>query len=115
LDFLRAARQEPVRHNGYTVHVEDSLQAPLDGRLRHSVGTLLRCGERTLLLDLARVSRIDAAGVGELVRAHNMAVAMNGEVRIVRATGRVRVILERVGLLALLEPCHSADLSLAHM
>ena len=49
-------------------------------------------------MDLTRVSMIDAAGVGELVRAYNMTVAANGVLQVVHATGWVRQILERVGL-----------------
>jgi anti-anti-sigma factor len=62
------------------------------------VRTLLRRGERRIVLDLAGVSRIDAAGIGELVRAYNIAIASNGALRIVNTTPRVREMLERVGL-----------------
>jgi anti-anti-sigma factor len=59
---------------------------------------LLRRGERAIVLDLARVSSIDAAGIGELVRAYNITAAMDGELRIMHATKRVRELLERAGL-----------------
>jgi anti-anti-sigma factor len=87
----------------HTLYVGDSLRTPLDRALRHSVRALLRSGWRHIVLDLARVSAVDAAGIGELVRAYNMTAALNGALRIVHATTRVRVILERVGLLDLLE------------
>jgi anti-anti-sigma factor len=74
----------------------------MDGDLRHRVRALLRRGERSLVLDLARVSRIDAAGVGELVRAYNMTLAANGVLRTVHANGWVREILSRVGLFEIL-------------
>jgi anti-anti-sigma factor len=70
--------------------------------LRHDVHTLLRRGERRIVLDLSAVSRIDAAGVGELIRTFNMATATNGAVRIVNATARVREMLERAHLFDLL-------------
>lgn len=54
------------------------------------------------MLDLAQVSRIDAAGVGELVRVYNMAAAAHGTLRIVHATPWVRSILERTGVFDLL-------------
>jgi anti-anti-sigma factor len=91
------------RANAATVYVEDSLRTPLGRCLRHHVRALLRGGEQTIVVDLARVSRIDAAGVGELVRAYNMAVAMNGTLRIERVTTRVRAVIERVGLACLFE------------
>jgi anti-anti-sigma factor len=59
-------------------------------------------GERDIVLDLARVSKIDAAGVGELVRAYNMSRAADGALRIVHATQWVREVLERVQLFELL-------------
>jgi anti-anti-sigma factor len=66
--------------------------------LRHGVKVLLRSGQRRIVLDIARVSKIDAAGVGELVRAYNMARAVNGTVHVENATAWVREVIERVGL-----------------
>jgi anti-anti-sigma factor len=85
-----------------TVHIEGALRVPVSRDLRRNVRTLLRRGERTIVVDLARVSRIDAAGIGELVRAYNMAGAVDGLLRIVDATEWVREILTRVGLFEVL-------------
>jgi anti-anti-sigma factor len=82
----------------HILHVEDHLRAPVNSALRHDVHALLRRGERRLELDLAAVQRIDAAGVGELIRTLNMTVAVNGALRIVNASGRVREMLERARL-----------------
>jgi anti-anti-sigma factor len=92
----------PSSQNLRIVHIEGPLRAPLNRKLRHRVRALLRHGERSIVLDLARVSRIDAAGLGELVRVYNMTTAANGILRIVHATAWVGEILERVGLLDLL-------------
>jgi len=70
--------------------------------VRHKVQALLHRGDRTILLSLARVSDIDAAGVGELVRAYNMTVAANGFLRITQISGKARQLLDQVGLLDLL-------------
>jgi anti-anti-sigma factor len=103
----RASRSEQpganvrwLRSSGaITVPLEDSLRSPLlTGDLQNTVRALLLRGERDIVLDLARVTRIDAAGVGELVRAYNMTAAADGALRIVHATKWVREILERVGL-----------------
>jgi anti-anti-sigma regulatory factor len=63
------------------------------------------------VLDLAGVPGIDAAGVGELVRAYNVARAGNGALRIANTNRRVRAILERVGLFERLnaEPTDGQD------
>ena len=61
-----------------TVYLQGALRAPLDGELRRTVRGLLRRGDRLIVLDLAGVRRIDAAGVGELVRAYNMPCVQRG-------------------------------------
>jgi anti-anti-sigma factor len=86
----------------HVVHVEGPLRTPVSRVLRHDVSTLLLRGERRIILDLSAVSRIDAAGVGELIRTFNMTTAANGGLRIVNATGRVRELLDRAQLFGLL-------------
>jgi anti-anti-sigma factor len=92
----------PWPKDAYVVNVDDRLRMPLNRELRHRVRAVLRGGERTVVLNLAGVSSLDAAGVGELVRAYNMALAVNARVTIVHAGGAVSEILERVGLFGLL-------------
>ena len=75
---------------------------PVEGELRHIVRALLRRGERFIVLDLALVSNVDAAGVSELVRTYNMVGAAQGVLQIVHATPWVRQVLERVGLFGIL-------------
>jgi anti-anti-sigma factor len=84
------------------IQVQGSLRVPIDEELRHNVRTLLCRGERSIVLDLGRVSAIDAAGVGQLVRAYNLARAVNGTLRIKHAAPRVRKMLHRAGLFDLL-------------
>ena len=61
-----------------TVRIEGPLRMPASRSLRHDVHALLRRGERLIVLDLSGVSRIDAGGVGELIRTFNMTAAMSG-------------------------------------
>ncbi len=75
---------------------------PVSRSLRHNVRALLRRGERRIVVDLSAVSRIDASGVGELIRTFNMTTATNGGLRIVNATAWVREMLERAHLFDLL-------------
>lgn len=86
----------------HIVYVNDHLRMPVNRAFRHTVCDLLRRGERRIVVDLAAVSKIDAAGIGELIRAFNMTVAVNGALRVVNATVWVREMLERAGLLELL-------------
>jgi anti-anti-sigma factor len=82
--------------------VDGHLCFPHTRGLGRRVCALLRAGERAIVLDLGRVARIDAAGIGELVRAYNMTTAVDGELQIVHATTRVREMLELAGLYAVL-------------
>jgi anti-anti-sigma factor len=84
------------------LHVTGDLRAPVNEELRRSVHALVRRGERIIELDLSRVSRIDAAGIGELVRVYNMAAAVHRAVRITHATAWVQQILDLVGLFHIL-------------
>jgi anti-anti-sigma factor len=99
----------PRSHHISVVCVEGPLRFPISGVVRHRVRALLRRGARRIVLDLARVSKIDAAGVGELVRAYNMTIAVNGVLQIVHATPWVRDILERVHLFDILSSDRESD------
>ena len=90
------------RRSSCVVAVEGPLRVPVNRALRDNVRALLRRGERTIVLDLAEVTRIDAAGVGELVRAFNLTAAVNGRLRITNASPWVREVLERAGVFDLL-------------
>jgi anti-anti-sigma factor len=85
-----------------TLYLDGQFRAPVTGELRHQILALLRRGERAIVLDLSGVSGIDAAGVGQLVRAYNVTNAVNGRLRIVHVPRRVREVLERAGLFSLL-------------
>ena len=95
------ATAAPLTQDVAVLYVDHPLCAPLTGELRHRVHSLLRRGARTVVLDLAAVARIDAAGVGQLVRAYNVAVAAECVLRLAHTPARVREILERVGLFSL--------------
>src|SRR4051794_519379 len=97
----------------HIVHVEGALRTPVSRVLRHNVNTLLLRGEHRIILDLSAVSRIDAGGVGELLRSFNMATAANGALQIVNATGRVRELLDRAQVFGLLSGERGVEQQLA--
>jgi anti-sigma B factor antagonist len=90
------------RKSSSIVPVEGPLRVPISRALDDDIRPLLRQGERVIVLDLAQVTRIDAAGVGELVRAFNLTAAANGRLRITNASPWVRKVLDRAGVLDLL-------------
>ena len=94
--------QEPQSSRLRVLYIEGPLRFPVSAELRSRVRALLRRGERRIVLNLARVSSIDAAGIGELVRVYNITAATNGSLRIAEPTPWVRYVLQLVGLLDLL-------------
>src|SRR5262245_58186547 len=79
-----------------------AIGTPADGEVLRRVEGLLSRGTRRIVLNLARVSRLDAAGLGQLVQASNLARAAKADLRIVEAADRVWTLLERTGLLNVL-------------
>jgi anti-anti-sigma factor len=84
------------------LHVTGTLRSPADAVLCPKVQELLRRGERRVLLDLSGVSDIDAAGVGELIRAFDVAFGAGGALEIAAVSPRVHRVLETTGVLSLL-------------
>ena len=89
------------------ISLHGPFRAPVTRELRHRILAQLRRGERIVILDLSHVSSIDAAGVGQLVRAYNVTHASRGTLRIVHTTRWVRELLERAGLFRLLSPART--------
>jgi anti-anti-sigma factor len=84
------------------LRVAGPLYAPACARLASDVRALLNTARRLILLNLAGVTAIDAGGVGALVHVYNMATAADAVLRITNASGDVRDLLTRVGILDLL-------------
>jgi anti-anti-sigma factor len=84
------------------VPVEGTLRAPATAKLRRRVEALVGRGERQVVLDLADLSDIDAAGIGELVRAFNAMKAAGGVLQISHPSRHVRKLLQVTGVLGLL-------------
>ena len=57
------------------VALEGTLRAPHTAELTRRIQALLDRGERRIVVSLSDLTDIDAAGVGELVRAYNLATA----------------------------------------
>ena len=93
------------------LEVEGTLRVPLDCRLSERVYSLLLDGERRILLDLGRLSDLDAGGVGELVHAFNTTNAAGGVLWIEHANKRVRHLLDVAGVLQLMigDTAHSSN------
>jgi anti-sigma B factor antagonist len=95
-----------------TVRVIGQLRAPGTGALGRVVASLLQDGERHILLDLAALTDLDAAGIGELVEVSKMTTSAGGTLQVSHARPSVRRLLGGVGLLAILEGSGSQDTTL---
>ena len=94
-------RRAVIRLNG-------SLLAPIRLDLSQTIAALIRRGERQVVLDLRGLDDVDAAGVGELVRAFNMTTAAGGALRVAHANRHVRRLLRTAGVFTLLAGCVEA-------
>ena len=95
---IRRSRGGPA-----VVRVDGPLRAPMNGSVRRQVQALLGQGQLRIVLSLAGVTDVDAAGIEELVQVYNATHAAGGALRIAHARERVRELLRRVALLDLLE------------
>jgi len=68
-------------------------------RLRDSMEPLIRRGELRCVLDLGAVSYVDAAGIGELVRAGRRVRGHGGRLVLAAVPERVRRVLEMTAVL----------------
>jgi anti-anti-sigma factor len=84
------------------LHLEGALYAPVNRDLRRRVEDLLGQGRRCILLDLANVTELDAAGLGELVGVYTLAEASKGELWIRNCTAKIRTLLDLAGLFEIL-------------
>ena len=65
-----------------------------DVQLREAVVELLDKGDKSILLNLERVSYMDSAGIGELVACYKRAKERDGVVKLVNPTGKVYDLLQ---------------------
>ena len=80
----------------------NTLRTPVDLTLRRTVALLLRHGERCVILDLERLDRLDAGGIGELMVLSTSTRSAGGALHIARPRPRIQRLLEVTGVLEVL-------------
>jgi len=70
-----------------------------DERVKERVNSLVNQGRRKIALNLADVSYIDSAGLGELVRAYTTLRRQGGSFRLLNLNRRITNLLSVTGLL----------------
>jgi len=79
-----------------------------DAMLRDKVRGVLQQGRRKLVIDLAGVSSVDSAGLGELVQAYVSTKNKGGSLKLVRLPKRVRDLLTITKLITVFE-CYDQE------
>ena len=74
-----------------------------DQLLRKIINELLAASWPKILLNLSEVSKIDSAGIGELVAGIKLAERFDSKVKLLHVRGQIRDILELSQILPLLE------------
>ena len=89
------AREE---HGVTVLDIDGALRLDNCDLLRSQLNQLLNAGKKSIVLDLARLRHIDAAGLGLLVRSCIGARATGGELKLAKPSGQVRRVLESTRL-----------------
>jgi anti-sigma B factor antagonist len=95
-----------VRHSGDVVIVDlrgDLVAEDGDDLFREIVDELVAEGWRKILLNLARIKRMDSAGVGELVASWKLANEFGASIKLLRPGDRIKHTLHLSQILPLLE------------
>ena len=82
---------------------EITLKKRGDALLHEKVRSLVQQGHMKLLIDLAAVSFVDSAGLGELVQAHSITRNGGGSLRLCSPTKRLHDLLIVTDLVKLFE------------
>ncbi len=96
-----------------TIAMEHSLAIECGDALHRTVLDLLDDGRRALIVDLVGVSRLDAAGIGQLVRAFTAVRERGGALKVVVRCDQIRELLDRTKLTTIVPTFSSVDLALA--
>jgi len=64
-----------------------------DVQVKDKVQSLLQQGRRKLVIDLGGVSYVDSAGLGQLVQVYATTTRLDGRVKLIRLTKRLRDLL----------------------
>jgi anti-sigma B factor antagonist len=82
-----------------------------ENMLRDAVSRLLDSGKRKVLVNLADVSHMDSAGLGEVVRCYATVSRAGGAMKLVNLTAKIRDLLTITKLLTVFETYDSEELA----
>ena len=81
--------------------------------IRNTVRDLVQSGVKKIILNLAEVSYIDSAGVGELVSTYTTVVNNGGQIKLLNLTKKTRELLTITKLLTIFDVSDNEKASVA--
>ena len=84
-----------------------------DQLLRDKVNSLMHQGDKHILVNLANVTAMDSAGLGELVSAYTTVTKAGGSMKLVNLTKRLHDLLSITKLLTVFDAYDSEPAALA--
>jgi anti-sigma B factor antagonist len=79
------------------------------GRLKDKITSLVFQGEKHIVLNLANVSYVDSAGLGEIVACHGTATKGGAQIKIASAGNKIRDLLVMTRLLTIFDAHDTED------
>ena len=76
--------------------------------LKDKMQSLVQQGRKKVLLNLADVSYVDSAGLGEIVQSYATVMKNGGQLKLLNVTKRIRDLLSITKLLTVFE-CHDSE------
>ena len=73
------------------------------GRLKEKVTSLIFEGHKNIVLNLANLSYVDSAGLGEMVACHSTAAKSGASVKLANTTGKMKDLLSITKLLTVFD------------
>jgi anti-sigma B factor antagonist len=73
------------------------------GRLKDKVSSLIFEGHKNIVLNLANLSYVDSAGLGEMVACHTTAAKSGGAIKLAHTTGKMKDLLSITKLLTVFD------------
>lgn len=89
--------------SGRMVAAEDS------GRLKDKVTSLVFQGEKQIVLNLADLSYVDSAGLGEMVACHGSATRAGAELKLANAGKKIKDLLVMTRLVTIFDAHETED------
>ena len=79
------------------------------GRLKDKITSLIFQGEKQLVLNLANVTYVDSAGLGEMVACHGSATKGGAELKLANAGNKIKDLLVMTRLVTIFDAHDSED------